>query len=488
MNAHRLPDRPTPNRLPVAVAVGATVLALGLGLWRLGRRSFWYDEAFTVGIVDRPFGDVLWRITHWEVNQSPYYLLFTGWFRLGDSDAFLRFLSVLFAVAAVPAIFLLGRRIADARVGAVAAVLLALHPLAVQWGQQLRAYSMVLFGVIVATILLLRAVERPEDPRRAILYAVVAAVTIYTQFFALLVVLAHLGWVALLRPVPRRVVAASVAAIGVLILPLGWYLATYSGDPLAWVADATDNLGAVARGLTGGHLDNVAVYGAAVAVGGSMLWWHLRDGEDDPRTLPHWKGVLPVLWLTVPVVVTLVVSFTVKPLLETRFLIVVVPALVLVAAYGLCRVPWRSVAVALGLALVVGSVHGLHTWYTAPSLEDWRAAVPVALTETGDDGELVLEPRLSLFAVRHYRPDGAEMRLFDPEVADQDPPPRLVELIRDAQRPRELDPLYELWRGTHYDLVDTRHFEGLTMRIFQARAASPDRAVTGSHGSPGPGS
>ena len=107
----RLRDRPT------ALALAATVLAAVVGLWDLGRRSFWYDEAFTVGIVDRPIGDVLWRITHWEVNQSPYYLLFAGWFRLGQSEELLRLLSVAFAVAAVPAIYLLGRRLVDTRQG-----------------------------------------------------------------------------------------------------------------------------------------------------------------------------------------------------------------------------------------------------------------------------------------------------------------------------------------------------------------------------------
>lgn len=470
MSVAAAPREAAATRWPVAVTVAATLLAVALGLWRLGRRSFWYDEAFTVGIVDRPFGDVIWRLTHWEVNQSPYYLLFAGWFGLGHSESFLRLLSVAFAVAAVPAIFVLGRRIADARVGAVAAVLLAVHPLVVQWGQQLRAYSMVVFCVIVATILLLRAVDEPDDTGRAVLYGVVAAVTIYTQFFALLVIVAHLVWVSLLRPMPRRVVVAAGVALGVLVVPLALYLATYEGDPLVWLAGSGNDIGVAARGLTGGRGLDVVAYTLAVLAGLWALVHHVsRVGAGSLRHGASWRPVLPWVWLMVPLAITVVVSFTVKPLLEARFLIVVVPALVLVAAYGLCRLRWRSVAAVLAAALLVLSFDGLRTWYRGDMLEDWRAAVPAAVAAAGPQGSLVLDPHLALFAVRYYDPDGKHAHVFQPDWYHGRRPPRLVEVIRDRQVPRELGPLFELWRDTHYVKVGSRHFAGITVVTYELK-------------------
>jgi len=78
-------DLPSPA-WPLRLTVVATVGALVLGLIRLGRLSFWYDEAYTIGTVDRPLGDALWRITHWELNQAPFYALMTVWHRLGEGD------------------------------------------------------------------------------------------------------------------------------------------------------------------------------------------------------------------------------------------------------------------------------------------------------------------------------------------------------------------------------------------------------------------
>lgn len=456
---------------PVLVTLLATVVALLVGLWELGRRSLWYDEAFTVGIVDRPMGDVLWRLTHWEVNQSPYYLLFSGWFRIDQGEAFLRSMSVAFAVAAVPAIFVLGRRIADARVGAVAAVLLAVHPLVVQWGQQLRSYSMVVLMVILATIALLRAVDEPDDTGRAVVYGVVAAATIYTQFFALLVVAVHLLWAVLAKPMPRRVVVAAGGAVGVLVLPLAWYLLTYEGDPLVWLAGRGDDaLLATARGLAGGRGLNVVAYAVAAATGVWALARQARgDGLASLRVGRAWRPVLPLLWAVVPVLVAALVTYTAKPVLEARFLIVVVPGLVLLVAHGLCRLPWRPVAAAILATLLLVSLAGVRTWHEGPVLEDWRAAVPVAIENAGPDGALVLDPRLSLFAVRYYRPDGARFRLAGPDLGDGPIAPRLVEVIRVHQEPRELQPLYFLWRDTHYERIDAQDFAGLSVITYVAR-------------------
>ena len=462
---------PTERGWPALVTVIATCAGAVAGLWDLGRRSLWYDEAFTVGIVDRPMGDVLWRLTHWEVNQSPYYLLFSGWFRLGQNESFLRLLSVAFAVAAVPAIFVLGRRIADARVGAVAALLLALHPLVVQWGQQLRSYSMVVFMVIVATISLLRAVERPDDTGRSVLYGVMAAATIYTQFFALGVIVVHLVWVALAKPMPRRVVIAAGAAVAVLILPLVLYLLTYEGDPLIWLAGRSDDaLLATARGLTGGRGVSVVAYGVGAVLG---TWAVVRNGPGGGlgqiRASSAWASVLPLLWLVVPVTATVLITYTSKPLLEARFLIVVVPALTLLVAYGLCHLRWRPLALGLMLVLVVLSFDGVRTWHRGPVLEDWRAAVPAAIASAGPDGALVLDPHLSVFAVRYYRPEGARFSLAGPDFGDGPVAPRLVEVIRIHQEPHELQPLYYLWRDTHYVNVDTQHFAGLRVNTYEAR-------------------
>ena len=460
-------------RWPAAVTVAATLVSAVLVLWQLGDRSFWHDEAFGVGVIDRPLGDALWRLAHWEVNQSPFYLLLAGWWRLGTGEGFLRLLPAVAAVLSVPAIAHLGRRIADARVGAIAAGLLALHPLAVEWGQQLRAYSLVMLLTIVATILLLRAVEDPTRLAPAVAYGVLAAVATYTHFFAGLVIGAHVAWLVLRRPLPRQLLVTAGSVYGVLVLPLAFFLVTRDGDPLQWVGDTgfRDAVVDVAKGLTGGTRWSVLVYGAAAALGA----WHVVSRHLAPRPLDR-SGlpapVLAVIWLLAPVVAVTVSTATVKPLLEARFLIVVVPALVLVVAIGLCAVP-RRVAVVVGAAVVVVSIVGIDRWYDHPAAENWREATSLASAATGADGVVVVEPWSGVFALRYYEQalDLPPLTVLRPGPLDPPAGDRLVEVrsIGPTGQRARTDPLYAAWRDAHYEPGASRWAGGIVVQIFERR-------------------
>jgi mannosyltransferase len=214
------PERPPAGRNgPLLLTTVATVVAAALSLWRIGDKSLWYDETFTVGLVDRPLGDALWRITHWELNQSPYYVVLLGWHHLGDGETFLRLPSAAFAVATVPVVYAIGRRLSGPWVGALAAAVVAVHAQVIQWGQQVRGYSLALLLDTVAALLLLRAVERPTTGR-AVAFGVVAAAAGYSHFAALLVVGALGASLLLFRPVPWRLVRVAGGTAAVLLGPL----------------------------------------------------------------------------------------------------------------------------------------------------------------------------------------------------------------------------------------------------------------------------
>jgi mannosyltransferase len=451
--------------------VGATQGALALGLFRLGRRSFWYDEAWTIATVDRPLGDALWRISHWEANQSPYYLLMTAWVRLGDSETFLRLLSVGFWVATVPVLFVLGRRLVDARVGAVAALLYALHGFALEWAQQVRAYTMVAFAVTLATLLLVRLVERPTTGR-AVAYAAVAALAAYTQFFAVLVIGAHAVSLLVLRPSAplRRAVLVAGATLAGLLVPLGVYVLTAQGDPVGWVpSPSRSQVADVTQALGGRGWLQVVAYAVAGLTGLVAVWRVVRSDGRSPTT---WRFVLPVLWLGVPLLVTVLASATVKPLLVPRYLLLVVPAVVLVAAIGLCRLDDRRLATVGVAALALVSLAGVTDVLQRGPFEDWRSAVGVvtAGAEPGDD--VIVLPERAVHAVRFY--------------SDRDGAPDLTQLAPDelgevtSDQVWVIDRLSQGWSSggrdliavglaRDYELVDQRRFENVDVRRYERR-------------------
>jgi mannosyltransferase len=459
------PGPPAP-RWPAVLAVAATTIAAALVAHRLGTKSFWHDEAFSVGVVDRPFGDVLWRIANWEVNQSPFYLLLAGWWRLGQGEVFLRLLPATFAVASVPALFQLGRRIAGARIAAVAALLLACHPFVVEWGQQLRAYSLALLLTILATTLLLRATEVPSSTARPLLYAVVAALATYSHFYAGLVVGAHAVWLVTRRPLPRRLLLAAGGPYAVMVAPLAVYLATREGDPISWVGSGGNRNAVVetATQLTGG-------------TGWSALAWALAGTCGAWASIARWRGgeeraVLPLVWVATPLAVVSVSTLLFKPLLEARFLIVLVPALVLLGATGILWLPRPARPVALVALLVLSGV-GLERWYSWEPAEDWRAAAQIVAETAAPGTDVVIEPWSGVFALRYYEQDLDLPRhevirpgFYDPPASDP-----LVEVQgrSAADTAARLDPLYVAWRDSHYDLRSERVAGGIVVRTYARR-------------------
>ena len=446
------------------VAAAATVVAAALTLYEIGDKSLWYDEAFTVGLVDRPFGDALWRITHWELNQSPYYVAMLGWHSLGDSEAFLRLLSAVFAVATVPLTFVLGRRLADPWVGAVAAAVVAGHGLVVEWGQQLRGYSMAMFLVVLATLLLVRAVDRPSTAP-AVAYAVVASAAVYTHIFAVLVVAAHGVALLALRPIPWRTVRVAASTGGVLLAPMGWYMLTRDGDPLYWIGEPTPRqLAGTFGDLAGSSIPQLVVLGslAALAVGAAVRTVRRRVG-----TVAAWHAALPVAWLAVPVAVAVVSTYTVKPLLVSRFLIIVVPALAILVAIGVRRLPAAGRAVAVA-ALVVVSAMGVQDWYDEPSAEDWRGVGTslLATVQPGDD--LMVVPGRAVHAVRYYAPG---LPTVSPESFEQATADRLwlVERYTPGGTARPVPFGFPEWLEANYELVERQRFTELEVALYVRR-------------------
>src|SRR5215469_832667 len=161
-----------------------------LRLRALSAKSFWLDEIASVVIARMP-GHSFW---HWlwtqEGNMALYYVMLRPWLRIHLSEGTVRLLSVLPGIASLPLMYVLGKRLFGRNVGLLASLFLALNTCAVVYSQEARAYSWLLFGVIVSTYFFVRLIEQPTYAL-AFAYGLVAGVTFYFHYFALLVPLAH---------------------------------------------------------------------------------------------------------------------------------------------------------------------------------------------------------------------------------------------------------------------------------------------------------
>src|SRR5919206_1614944 len=140
---------------------GAFVSLLLISLYIRTREigiGFWIDEGLSVGIANRPLGQIPHALR--EDGSPPlYYVLLHFWMALsGHSEAGVRAMSLLFALLAIPAAWWAAGKVFRATKAAwIAAALAALNPFLSQYAQEARMYSLVALLIFPATACFIRA-------------------------------------------------------------------------------------------------------------------------------------------------------------------------------------------------------------------------------------------------------------------------------------------------------------------------------------------
>jgi 4-amino-4-deoxy-L-arabinose transferase-like glycosyltransferase len=216
------------------VAIG--VLAAALRFYGLGHESLWEDEIASVEFARQPL-QLLW--SDWmlrETNPPLYYSLLHVWVRLfGESEFAVRSLSAVVGCATIPLFYVLGRDFASRRAGLIAALLAAVWPHQVYFGQEARGYILGAAAALVAMIGLLRIRDgmraeptRPIGAAPWLLYLGGCLTAVYCHTTnVLLPFLANLyfAWVWLSAPRPHdwRALRAWTATNAALVLAWTWW-------------------------------------------------------------------------------------------------------------------------------------------------------------------------------------------------------------------------------------------------------------------------
>jgi 4-amino-4-deoxy-L-arabinose transferase-like glycosyltransferase len=359
---------PLPRWLTGPLVPAAT--AAVLGLIGIGDKSMWLDEAFSADVARLPAPDLLVYLWHNELHASPYYVLLSAWSALGTSETVLRLLSVLIGVLAVVATYYVGRRYGD---GFWAALVLAVSPLFVQFEQNAREYTLLAAWSAISTLAYLRYKEQPTRSRAAI-YIFAAAAMIYVHPIGAFVIAAHGIWQLATAPPGLRLRRLAIfVPVAVLWLPMIRFMA-FHRDKISWIPPLSpETVSTQFVAFAGGALALLAMVVLIVLA--------VRRRLD-----------LPLLWLVVPIVGMLAVSLF-QPLLQARYLIVVLPAVAVLIGRN-----WRLAVVAFCALMLLG-VYG---WYSGPAREDWRAAVARMQAEEQPADGVVFSPSYARLPLDYY--------------------------------------------------------------------------------------
>ena len=324
------------------------------------------DETLALFVGRQPL-DSLFETVLSERGGAPLHFLF-AWLvahlELGLGG--LRVGSVAFAIASLPLVALLGRRLADRRVGLVATIVTAASWMFLFHGVYGRMYSLFLCTSALSYLAFLAALDR--GGRRAwVLWAAAILLTVATHPYGALVLASQGVYLLVARRDRFREAIGPFAAVGVLGLP--FWLATL-------VLAGRFDVGVGGGGARLGSPVSVVEYLWHVAGAFTAAWWPatlavLAVVAVGLVRLPRATVILMACVVAVPTAAFLAARVGSAASPETRHLIFALPFFAIALAAGIVRLgPLAPVALA---ALVVTQV--AWAWERTPPLFEWEPDV-----------------------------------------------------------------------------------------------------------------
>lgn len=480
------------------------LLAFGLRLYRLDHQPLRGDESFTIQFSAHGLDWLLPNIANVEPNPPLYYLLLHYWMEVfGQSEFVARYLSLVFGVVSVPIIFQLGRAMNRSKVGALAALLLAINPFQVWHAQDVRNYT--LWPTLsMAGLCFLLVALRDGRTRQWVGYTALTLLSVYAHYYDLFMLLFHnlfvLGFIVwrwrqkrAFGLKLRRTAYTWIATQAFLILAFG-----------PWLLYGSSRL-------------------VAITEGDSPRLWEVffrclttfSIGETVPASLP--RSLLPLLlvllvyafihafktdrchalFLMLYIVVPSVCLFAaaqLRPLFRERYLNVIAPAYYVAFAWGLISASetlrrWRALPLVAGIAFFcLTGAYSLNNHYFVSEYQkspDWRALSSYLGIEAEPGDVIVLnypDPTFSYY----YRGSAPSFILpqgfLSPEMKAQTA--HSLRQFADEYRRIWFYPLTDVrwdnegfvgkWLDRHAALVDDREVYGFRWLIYEPTMVSLD--------------
>lgn len=397
-----------------------SLLGLALCLYQITTRSLWLDESATVAIASQHGSAFGAALSHDGGNMLAYYALLhvlIGWF--GSGALVIRLPAAIAAAATVGLVGLLGLRLADRRVAAVAGLLTAVSLSLVYWGQNARGYTPMIALVAASFLALLAILERRGRWAPWIGYVACTTAAVYMGLEAALIVPAQLLALVWFRD-RWRPVLTGVVVTAACCIPLAVLAADRGSGQLFWVpAPSLRVLKQVLHALASSGLQPsfytststaLLVLTLLVLVAGAARTWTIwrTEGGDAARR----PGTI-VAWLLVPAVAALIESAVGQSIFQARYLLVSLPAVSLLLAWTLVdrRVlsaprPVRLLSLGLLAALIALRALQLAPAYGVSS-ENWRGLTDYVLAHSRPGDCVAFYPQDNRQAFRYYLRDFA---------------------------------------------------------------------------------
>ncbi len=321
------------------------------------------------------------------------------------TEVVVRFPSAVFAAIDLLLLYFLARRFFGSLVAVFASLLYLLNTLQLNYAQDARSYTLQILFLCLSWYAICVLFSSDLSQKSAIIwwicFIVSSTLAMYSQLFTEVVLVTQLVAIVILFVVPNawrarvhkqlRPLIVSWVCMSILIAPLLY--TSRVGSKTGWLAIPTpSDVYHLFLTISGQSKILLGFFGLLLLLGMCVaLLAVLPQGRDllkrssllpaDEAGATQWQRrflqflplmVILVCWMICPVVISYVVSQKWTRLFSPRYLVVIVPAFILLVALGISVLRWRVAQIVLGLCLILLCLHHVPNYYNNAQVEDWR--------------------------------------------------------------------------------------------------------------------
>lgn len=521
-----MPSTPSHLKRREGLALSAILLlAFALRVYLLGNANLWWDEGLAVWAARKSLaGMTLW--TAGDVHPPLYFWSLWVMIRLaGPTEFAARFISAVYGVLTIAAIYPLGKILGGQKVGLLAAFLLTISRFHVWWSQEMRMYILATLFAALSLYTLIRWIRsvgwlgdsehRGQPTREALFYITSSVAGLYTLYlFVIVLFVENIFALAVYAHVDRarrtRFLLHWLLLQATVVLLFVPWLALALGRMASWSVATEFDFGVFLQlyatllvlGIST-YVERYTLFVVPVlliAMAGLALMWRrdLRREELGISLPPRLGAILLGLPLAIPPLVVYVLTrprgLFYAPRVEARYLLLFAPAFYILVARAVVLL-WRMrrivglVTLAVVLALMLWTLPG---HYEGRYLRDELQTMVRCIAAYAEEGDAVLlvsgsrfpiflyyyerlpkdTPRLPVYEVPRtaliVTPDNVEQELAPIAVAH-----RRIWLASVNAALDDPDGLVAKWLGERYATALHLHFAHNALTLYNTNGALP---------------
>lgn len=392
------------------------LFAILIRIYDLSGESLWLDEGISIRRSKLSLIEIVFELIT-NVHPPLYFFILHYWMLIfGDSEFSVRFPSVIFGLCSIFMIYKLGSAISNRTTGLISALLLCFSVSHVQYSQEARGYSLMVFLSIISMYSFVRFLEEKEKVYR-LGYILSSTLLLYTHNYGLLVILAQNIFLFTTYIITKKSFKFDfkrwISLQGILILLyLPWIsilaFQIISIQGVYWIPQPNIMMiyktflkyaGSKNLLFTFLFILIVSIFFLMKTKLSNTLIKHKKRNKYNHDLQEGNKILLLITWLLISIIIPFLVSQILAPIYQIKYTISASVAFYILIAIGIEKIKIKYVKAFFIILIIVFSMCNLYKYYIEINKQQWRDSVKY-LEMNAKSGDIVL-------CIPHYILDSA---------------------------------------------------------------------------------